>query len=58
MGLSLNPHIDGLVQERRNSSALALELTSFFHLPIDIMYIDCRALRCIAIPVGNGELYS
>ena len=24
-------HIDGLVQERRNSSALALELTSSLH---------------------------
>ena len=29
-------HIDGLVQERRNSSALAMELCLFLHKPIDM----------------------
>ena len=29
-------HIDGLVEERRNSSALAMELPSFLHRPIDM----------------------
>ena len=31
-----HPHIDGLVQEKRNSIANALELRLFLHQPIDI----------------------
>ena len=33
-------YIDGLVQERRNSSALAI-VTSFLHLPIDMIWEKC-----------------
>ena len=32
-------HMDGLMQERHNSSALAMELMSFLHLPIDMEYV-------------------
>ena len=35
LGFSCDINIDGLVQEGRTSSALAMEL-SFFHQPIDI----------------------
>ena len=30
-------HVDGLVQERRNSSALAMELRLFLYSPIDVL---------------------
>ena len=31
-----NPYIDGLMQERRNSSVLPMESSLFLHEPIDI----------------------
>ena len=36
MGLIISHYIDRLVQERRNSNALAMELRFFLHSPTDI----------------------